>query len=164
MRACRYIFFFFYKFKSANILKLPTTSISKPQIGICTTMAAAKDKNRPINELIHLSSRYHLVQTPQLNPEAFHLCRNDTAQCELWITENILNYISHHAQLTHRSPFGLRLRGGAFPLGRRSLPEHGPPPGPVTLSDSRPLLDLLKVNSTCSPSRRLLKPSITSLL
>lgn len=65
---------------------------------------------------------------------------------------------------THRSPFGLRFWSGTFPLGLLSLPAQGPPPGPVTRRDSRPLEDFLYVNSTCSPSFKLRKPSITSLL
>lgn len=65
---------------------------------------------------------------------------------------------------THRSPFGLRFWSGIFPFGLLSLPAHGPPPGPVTRRDSRPFEDFLNVNSTCSPSFKLRKPSITSLL
>lgn len=65
---------------------------------------------------------------------------------------------------THPCPFGLRFWSGTFPLGLLSLPAQGPPPGPVTRRDSRPLEDFLQVNSTCSPSFKLRKPSITSLL
>lgn len=51
-----------------------------------------------------------------------------------------------------------------FPLGLLSLPTQWMPPGPVTLWDSRPFDDFLKVNSTASPSLRLRKPSMWSLL
>lgn len=51
-----------------------------------------------------------------------------------------------------------------LPLGLLSLPTQWMPPGPVTLCDSRPFDDFLKVNSTASPSFRLRKPSMCSLL
>lgn len=49
-------------------------------------------------------------------------------------------------------------------FGLLSLPRHGAPLGPVTRTDSSPLDDFLKVNSTASPSLRLRKPSMCSLL
>lgn len=61
------------------------------------------------------------------------------------------------------SPFGF-LFCSDFPLGLLSLPTQGLPPGPVTRIDSRPLEDFLNVNSTGSPSLRLLNPSINNLL
>ena len=60
------------------------------------------------------------------------------------------------------SPFDLRFCI-FFPLGRLSLPIQNTPPGPVTQIDSRPLEDF-KVNSTASPSFRLRKSSMCSLL
>lgn len=65
--------------------------------------------------------------------------------------------------MTYLSPFGL-LFCSAFPLGLLSLPTQGLPPGPVTRIDSRPLEDFLNVNSTGSPSFRLLNPSMNNLL
>lgn len=49
-------------------------------------------------------------------------------------------------------------------FGLRLLPRQGAPPGPLTLTASRPLEDFLKVNSRASPSLRLRKPSMCSLL
>lgn len=63
----------------------------------------------------------------------------------------------------YRSPFDLRF-WRLFPLGLLSLPMQKTPPGPVTRMDSKPLDDFLKVNSTASPSFRLRKPSMWSLL
>lgn len=65
--------------------------------------------------------------------------------------------------MTYLSPFGL-LFCSVFPLGLLSLPKQGLPPGPVTRIDSRPLEDFLNVNSTGSPSFRLLNPSMNNLL
>jgi len=62
---------------------------------------------------------------------------------------------------THLSP--LERRFWAL-FGLLSLPRHGAPLGPVMRTDSRPLDDFLKVNSTASPSLRLRKPSMCSLL
>ena len=63
----------------------------------------------------------------------------------------------------YRSPFDLRF-WRLLPLGLLSLPMQKTPPGPVTRMDSKPLDDFLKVNSTASPSFRLRKPSMWSLL
>ena len=61
--------------------------------------------------------------------------------------------------------FPLERRFWTFlPLGLLSLPTQQMPPGPVTRCDSRPFDDFLKVNSTASPSFRLRKPSMCSLL
>lgn len=49
-------------------------------------------------------------------------------------------------------------------LGLRLLPRQGAPSGPLTLTASSPLDDVLKVNSSASPSLRLRKPSMCSLL
>lgn len=49
-------------------------------------------------------------------------------------------------------------------FGLRLLPRHGAPSGPVTLTASSPLDDFLKVKSRASPSLRLRKPSMCSLL
>lgn len=65
--------------------------------------------------------------------------------------------------ITYLSPFGF-LFCSVFPLGLLSLPKQGLPPGPVTRIDSRPLEDFLNVNSTGSPSFRLLNPSMNNLL
>lgn len=67
-------------------------------------------------------------------------------------------------QFTYQSPFGFRFCCMFFPLGFFSLPMQYTPPGPVTLTHSRPLEDFLNVNSTSSPSIRLRNPSMCSLL
>lgn len=64
---------------------------------------------------------------------------------------------------THLSPLERRF-WTLLPLGLLSLPTQCVPSGPVTLWDSRPLADFLKVNSTASPSFKLRKPSMCSLL
>ena len=51
-----------------------------------------------------------------------------------------------------------------LPFGLLSLPIQNTPPGLVSRIDSRPLPAFLKVNSTASPSFRLRKPSMYSLL
>ncbi|TNN86201.1 hypothetical protein EYF80_003618 [Liparis tanakae] len=62
---------------------------------------------------------------------------------------------------THLSPLE-RLFWALF--GLLSLPRHAAPLGPVMRTDSRPLDDFLKVNSTASPSLRLRKPSMCTSL
>uniref|UniRef100_A0A7N8X3G8 Sphingomyelin phosphodiesterase acid like 3B n=1 Tax=Mastacembelus armatus TaxID=205130 RepID=A0A7N8X3G8_9TELE len=69
----------------------------------------------------------------------------------------------HQFVPAYLSPFERRF-WTFLPLGLRSLPTQWMPPGPVTRCDSRPLDDFLKANSTASPSFRLRKPSMCSLL
>ncbi len=69
----------------------------------------------------------------------------------------------YSSEMTHLSPLARRF-WTLLPLGLLSLPRQWTPPGPVTRRDSRPLEDFLNVNSTVSPSFRLRKPSMCSLL
>lgn len=117
----------------------------------------------------------HASKTTNIKARLYYLLNieTETVYDPIHTNQSLCNSLHHDPgkntaeraySFTYRSPFGFRFCWMFFPLGFFSLPTQYTPPGPVTLTHSRPLEDFLNVNSTSSPSIRLRNPSMCSLL